>query len=64
MRQEYIPVNDVEVAIHIPEGRQAKSMMILRAGGEAASFRVEMDTHWATIPHLHIAEVVHLVLAG
>jgi hypothetical protein len=62
MRQEYVPVNDVEVAIHIPEGRQAKSMMILRAGKEADSFRVDNGYALATIPHLHIAEVVHLAL--
>jgi hypothetical protein len=60
MRQEYIPVPDVEVAIRIPEGRQAKAMMLLRAGSEAPSFRVEDGYAVATIPRLHIAEVVHL----
>jgi hypothetical protein len=64
MRQEYVPVTDVEVAIRIPDGRQAKSMMLRRAGVEAAAFRVEDGYALATIPHLHIAEVVHLVLAG
>jgi hypothetical protein len=37
-------------------------MMILRAGKEADSFRVDNGYALATIPHLHIAEVVHLAL--
>lgn len=64
MRQEYVPASDVGVAIRIPKGRQAKALLLLRAGQEAASFRVEDGYALATIPHLHIAEVVHLVLAG
>jgi hypothetical protein len=64
MRQEYMPVTDVEVAIRIPEGRQAKGMSLLRAGGEASAFRVEDGYALGTIPRLHIAEVVHLVLTG
>jgi hypothetical protein len=39
-------------------------MLLLRAGREAPAFRVENGYALATIPHLHIAEVVHLVLAG
>jgi hypothetical protein len=62
MRQEYMPVPDVEVAIRIPEGRQAKAMLLLRAGREANSFRIEDGYALATIPKVHIAEVVHLVL--
>jgi hypothetical protein len=62
MRQEYMPVTDVEVAIRVPEGRHAKAMLLRRAGGEATSFRIEDGYALATIPRLHIAEVVHLVL--
>jgi len=62
MRQEYIPVHDIEVAIRIPEGRQAGTMKLLRTGADAASFRVENGYALATIPRLHIAEVVHLTL--
>jgi len=62
MRQEYISVSDIEVAIRIPEGREAKGMMLLRAGVEAAYFRVENGYAVGTIPHVHIAEVVHLAL--
>jgi hypothetical protein len=64
MRQEYVPVADVEVAIRIPEGRQAKAMNLLRAGHEAAAFRIQDGYAVATIPQVHIAEVVHLVLEG
>ena len=62
MRQDYVPVTDVEVAIQIPEGQQAKGMLLLRAGGEAQSFRVVDGYAVATIPCVHIAEVVHLQL--
>jgi hypothetical protein len=62
MRQDYLPLNDVEVAIRIPEGKQAKGIILLREGVPAASFRVEDTYALATIPRLHIAEVVHLAL--
>jgi hypothetical protein len=62
MRQDYLPVNDVEVAIRIPEGKQAREMTLLWAGVPAASFRVEDGYAVASIPRLHIAEVVHLPL--
>jgi hypothetical protein len=61
MRQEYEPVKEVEVTIRIPEGRQAKSMRLIRAGREI-SIREEDGYAVGTIPTLHIAEVVHLVL--
>ena len=64
MRQDYVPVHDVEVAIRIPEGKQAKGMTLLRAGVPAAAFRVEDGYAMATIPRLHIGEVVHLALEG
>jgi hypothetical protein len=62
MRQQYLPVSEVEVAIRIPEGRQAKGMRLIRAD-RAISFREEDGYAVGTIPTLHIAEVVHLVLA-
>jgi len=61
MRQEYEPVKEVEVAIRIPEGRQAKSMRLIRADREI-SMREEDGYAVGTIPTLHIAEVVHLNL--
>jgi hypothetical protein len=62
MRQEYVPVSDVEIAIRIPEGKRAKAMKLLRSGASAPSLRVESGYAWASIPRLHIAEVVHLEL--
>ena len=62
MRQEYLPVADVEVAIRIPEGRDAQEMVLLRVGADAQPFRVEDGYAVATIPRVHIAEVVHLKL--
>jgi hypothetical protein len=62
MRQEYLPVTDVEVAIRIPDGRQAKTLWLVRAGREASSIRIEDGYALATIPTLHITEVVHLEL--
>jgi hypothetical protein len=61
MRQEYEPVKEVEVAIRIPEGRQAKSMRLVRAGREI-TMREEDGYAVGIIPTLHIAEVVHLTL--
>jgi hypothetical protein len=61
MRQEYEPAKEVEVAIRIPEGRQAKSMRLIRAGREI-SMREKDGYAVGIIPTLHIAEVVHLNL--
>ena len=62
MRQEYVPVSNVEVAIRIPEGKEARTVAFLRTGTEATSFRIEDGYVVATIPQVHIAEVVHLSL--
>jgi hypothetical protein len=61
MRQQYLPLSEVEVAIRIPEGRQAKGMRLIRAD-RAISFREEDGYAVGTIPTLHIAEIVHLKL--
>ena len=62
MRQEYLPVAGIEVAIRIPERRQAHAMTLLRAGKAASDFKIQDDYAVATIPEVHIAEVVHLSL--
>jgi hypothetical protein len=62
MRQEYLPLSQIEVGIRIPVGKQAKAMRLMRAE-QPVSFRVEEGYAVAIIPTLHIAEVVHLVLA-
>ncbi|MGH9395478.1 MAG: beta-galactosidase trimerization domain-containing protein, partial [Terriglobia bacterium] len=61
MRQEYVAAAGVEVGIRIPEGRQAKGMRLMRADRSVA-YRIEDGYAVATIPSLHIAEVVHLEL--
>lgn len=62
MRQEYVPVRQVEVSMRIPEGRQAKGMRLMRAD-HAISFEAKEGYAVATIPELHITEIVHLALA-
>ena len=62
MRQEYLPLPGIEVGIRVPGGRQAKTIRLLRAD-QTVPFRVENGYAVATIPTLHIAEVVHLALA-
>jgi len=59
MRQEYLPVTNVEIAIRVPEGHEVKSVRLMRAGQDVP-FRVEAGYVVATIPQVHIAEVVHL----
>lgn len=62
MRQEFVAVDNVEVAIHIPEGRKAKAMQLIRAAQEI-SFQKRDGYAVGRIPTIHIAEIVHLVLA-
>jgi hypothetical protein len=62
MRQAYMQVTDVDVAIRIPHGRQPKAMRLVRAD-RSLSF-VEKEAYAvATLPSLHIAEIIHLALA-
>jgi hypothetical protein len=61
MRQEYVPLREVEVGIRIPAGRRAKGMRLIRAD-QALSVKEEDGYAIGTIPTLHIAEVVHLAL--
>jgi len=62
MRQEYLPLSEIEVGIQVPEGRQAKAVRLVRAS-QAVSFRLQDGYAVTTIPNLHIAEVVTLELA-
>ena len=62
MRQEYLELQNVEVGIRVPEGQQAKATRLIRAD-KAVPFKLEDGYAIATIPKLHIAEVVHLELA-
>ena len=59
MRQEFLPLKDVEVAIRIPAGRSAHAVHLVRAGHEI-QFSVKDGYVVTTIPALHIAEMVHV----
>ncbi|MDP6438136.1 MAG: beta-galactosidase trimerization domain-containing protein [Candidatus Brocadiia bacterium] len=61
MRQEYVPVRDVEVRLRLPSGRSVKSVRLVRAKRDV-SFRVADGEVIALIPALHIAELVHVAL--
>ncbi len=61
MRQEFIPVSNVEASIRIPAGRRVKAMHLLRSDRPIA-YRLDAGYAVATIPSLHIAEVLHLQL--
>ncbi len=62
MRQEYLELQNAEAGIRVPEGRQAKTMRLMRAD-KAVHFRLEDGYAIVTIPNLRIAEVAHLELA-
>lgn len=62
MRQEYMPVADVKVSILVQEGRKVKEIQLLRAE-RALSWQMEGHYAVATVPSLHIAEVVYVQLA-
>jgi hypothetical protein len=61
MRQEFVPVANVKISIRVPQGRQAKAMQLMRAD-RPIPFELEDGYAVATLPSLHIAEVLHLQL--
>jgi hypothetical protein len=62
MRQDFLPVPNVVAKVLMPEGRQLKSVELLRAR-KTAPFSVEGRYAVITLPVVHIAEVVHLSFA-
>ena len=60
--QEYLQLSEIGVVIRVPEGRQGKTMRPMRADRDV-SFSLEDGYAVATIPTVHIAEMVHLGLA-
>lgn len=62
MRQEFVPVSNVEVSIRVPDGREVKSVHLLRAK-QSPPFRYTGGYAEITIPVLHIAELIHVELA-
>jgi hypothetical protein len=61
MRQEYMPVSNVEVKIWVPEGRQIKAVHLLRAD-RSIPYAMAGGYAVATVPNLYVAEVIHLRL--
>jgi hypothetical protein len=62
MRQEYLQLPEIGVGIRAPQGRQAKTMRLMRTARDV-SFSLEDGYAVATIPTFHIAEMAHLGLA-
>lgn len=62
MRQEYMPVDEVEVKIRVPEGKQVKFVRLVRSG-RPAPFTLSGGYAVLHISQLHIAELVHMGLA-
>jgi hypothetical protein len=62
MRQEFLPVPNVVARVLVPEGRQLKSVALLRAG-QTAPFTMEGPYAVFTLPTVHIAELAHLSFA-
>jgi hypothetical protein len=61
MRQEFVPVSNLEVGIRIPKDRKPKSLYLVRARRNVP-FQVEGEYAVATITSVHIGELVHLAL--
>jgi hypothetical protein len=61
MRQEFVPVTNVEVKILVPEGRTVKAVHLVRSQREVP-FTLAGGYAVATLPAVHIAEIVHLEL--
>jgi hypothetical protein len=62
MRQEYVPVTNVEARVRVPEGRRVKAVRLVRAG-RSAPYSVSDGYAAVTVPVVHIAELVHFELA-
>lgn len=62
MRQEYMPVANVEVGIRVPQGRTVKSVHLIRAERQA-TFIIADGYAVVVLPTLHVAEILHLELA-
>ncbi len=59
MRQEFVPVMNVEAAVRVPRGRRVKSIRLARAG-RGVPFHIAGGYAVATVPALHIAELMHI----
>jgi Beta-galactosidase trimerisation domain len=62
MRQEFVPVSNVEVKIRVPEGKRVKSVHLIRSD-RSSPVKVSDGYAVVNIPNLHIAKLIHLALA-
>ncbi len=56
-------MRNVEVRVLVPEGRSVKAVHLVRSGHKAP-FTVTAGYAEVTLPTVHIAELVHLVLGA
>jgi hypothetical protein len=61
MRQDYVPVSNVEVKVQILEGRRVRSVNLLRARRKV-NFVMQGNYAVISLPPVHIAELVHVSL--
>jgi len=61
MRQEYVPISNVEVRVLVPAGRSVKSVQLVRSR-RSVPFTFDGGYAVVTLPELHVAEIVHLEL--
>jgi hypothetical protein len=61
MRQQYVPVADVEVKIRVPDGKHVKELRLVRSD-RGVPFTMSAEYAVLNIPRLHIAELVHVAL--
>ena len=61
VRQEYVQVSNVEVKILVPEGRQVKSVHLLRSD-RSMPFTISEGYAVVKVPSIHIAEIIYLKL--
>ncbi|MGH9328064.1 MAG: beta-galactosidase trimerization domain-containing protein [Terriglobia bacterium] len=62
MRQEYVPVSNLEAEVLVPEGRKVTSVELLRSQ-QKAPFSMQGNYARITLPSVHVAEVVHVALS-
>jgi hypothetical protein len=63
MRQEYVPVSNVEVQVLVPKGRSVKAAHLVRSRREVP-FTIAGGYAVMTLPTVHVAEVVHLEIGS
>jgi len=63
MRQEFMPVPNVEVSVLVPQGRRVKAVHLVRSRREVP-FTLTGGYAVVTIPAVHVAEIVHLELGS